>query len=112
MHWPYDSSAVSFSYTINDGQGGSVAGSATLDITPVNDPPTLSLIGNQTIDEDAGPQNLPLAGITSGAANETQTLTVSAVSSNPALIPDPIVTYTSPDPNGTLTYVPNANSNG
>lgn len=40
--WTYtpalnDDTAVSFSYTINDGSGGTVAGSANLDITPVND---------------------------------------------------------------------------
>jgi hypothetical protein len=34
-----DDTAVSFSYTISDGKGGSVTGSANLDITPVNDPP-------------------------------------------------------------------------
>ena len=43
--WTYtpaanDSSSVSFSYTIGDGNGGTVAGSATLDLTPVNDAPT------------------------------------------------------------------------
>jgi hypothetical protein len=31
---------VSFSYTIGDGNGGTVAGTATLDLTPVNDAPT------------------------------------------------------------------------
>jgi hypothetical protein len=36
---------VSFSYTINDGQGGSVGGSATLDLTPVNSAPTITSNG-------------------------------------------------------------------
>ena len=40
--WTYtpddnDDTAVSFTYTITDGAGGSVAASASLDITPVND---------------------------------------------------------------------------
>ena len=55
--WSYtpavnDDSAVSFSYTISDGAGGSVGGSATLDITPVNDAPVNTLPGSQSTNED------------------------------------------------------------
>lgn len=42
--WTYtpganEDGSVTFSYTINDGAGGRTGGSASLDITPVNDPP-------------------------------------------------------------------------
>ncbi|MDW8308642.1 MAG: fibronectin type III domain-containing protein, partial [Verrucomicrobiales bacterium] len=63
----------------------------------VNYPPTLDPIANRTINEDAGPQTVTLTGISSGHSNEVQTLTVTATSSNPALIPNPTVSYTSPN---------------
>src|SRR2546429_5092678 len=47
-----------------------------------------------------------------GAANESQTLTVTAASSNTALIPNPSVTYTTPSATGTLKYTPAADQNG
>ncbi|HET7609408.1 MAG TPA: tandem-95 repeat protein, partial [Gammaproteobacteria bacterium] len=48
--WTYtpaadDSGVVAFLYTIADGNGGTVAGSATLDITPVNDAPVVTSNG-------------------------------------------------------------------
>ena len=53
-----DDSSVSFTYTITDNgttngaaDPKSVAGTATLDITPVNDAPVLAAIGNQTVNE-------------------------------------------------------------
>ncbi|TIT75360.1 MAG: hypothetical protein E5W45_08960, partial [Mesorhizobium sp.] len=64
--WTYtpdadDDTSVSFSYTITDDgttNGGadplSVAGSATLDITPVNDAPTTSPVTLAAIAEDSG----------------------------------------------------------
>ena len=88
---------------------------ATVNITvnPVNDTPTLTAISNPAaINEDAGLQSVNLSGIGSGASNESQTLTVTATSDNPALIPNPTVTYTSPNTTGTLNYTPAANANG
>ena len=48
-----DDSNVSFSYTVTDGTD-SVAGSATLDITPVNDAPTTTPVTLSQISEDSG----------------------------------------------------------
>src|SRR4029077_5179321 len=73
---------------------------------PVNQPPTLNPIGNLTMNENAGLQTVNLSGITSGATNENQTLTVTATSSNTGLIPNPTVTYTSPNATGSLTFTP------
>src|SRR5256885_8391474 len=50
---------------------------------------TLRALANRTINENAGTQTVKLSGISSGATNEDQTLTVTATSSNPELIPDP-----------------------
>src|SRR3954447_11270161 len=50
-----------------------------------NSPPTLDPIASVTINEDSGSQSVSLTGITSGAPGESQTLSVSATSSNPGL---------------------------
>jgi hypothetical protein len=75
-------------------------------------PPTLDPIADRTVAENAGAQVVNLTGISPGAGNSGQTLTVSAVSSNPALIPNPTVAYTSPNSTGTLTFTPAAGQFG
>lgn len=77
-----------------------------------NQPPTLDPIVNLTINVDSGPQTVALSGITSGGTNEIQTLVVTAGSSNPGLIPNPAVNYTTPHTTGTLTIAPAANTIG
>jgi Fibronectin type III domain/Bacterial Ig domain len=77
-----------------------------------NRPPTLGTIANRTIPEDAGIQTVALTGISSGASNEVQNLVVTATSSNPALIPTPTVTYTSPSTTGMLSFASVTNAFG
>ncbi|MBS0630910.1 MAG: tandem-95 repeat protein [Verrucomicrobia bacterium] len=85
----------------------------TVTVTPVNHAPTLNAIANPAdILENAGDQNIALSGITIGPADSGQTLTVTATSSNPALIADPAVTYTSPNPTSSLTYSPVSGQSG
>jgi len=100
--------------TVNDGQPSNniVSRSFIVTVNPVNDPPTLDALSAVTLDEDAGPQTVGLTGISSGATNENDTLTVTASSSNPALIPTPTVTYTSPNAAGTLDFTPATNAFG
>jgi len=81
-------------------------------VTPLNRAPTIDVITNITILEDSPLQKVTLAGISSGATNEAQVLTVTAVSDNPGLIPDPLLTYLSPTPNGTLAFQPLPNVHG
>ena len=71
--------------------------------------PTLDPITDPTVLEDAAPADGQPRRHRRGPANESQTLTVTATSSNPALIPNPTVTYTSPNATGSLTYTPVAN---
>jgi List-Bact-rpt repeat protein/fibronectin type III domain protein len=78
----------------------------------VNGRPTLDPISDVTINENAAPQIVNLSGITSGVTNGIQSLTVSAASSNPNLIPNPTVNYTSPNTTGSLTFTPVANTFG
>jgi len=77
-----------------------------------NQTPTLNAIGNLSISENAGPQIINLSGITSGATNEDQTLTVTATSSNTNLVPHPTVNYVSANTNGSLSFAPVTNANG
>src|SRR5262249_1759364 len=69
-----------------------------------NQPPRLDLLANLVINENAGPQTVPLSGISSGDAN--QTLTVVATSSSPGLIPNPVVNYSTPNTSGNLILSP------
>ena len=98
--------------TANGGVDTSAAQTFTITVTAVNDEPTLNAIADRSVNEDAAEQTVALAGIGSGAANESQTLTVTASSSNTALIPDPTVVYTSPDATGSLKYTPVADQHG
>lgn len=73
----------------------------------VNAPPTLDPIGDVgPVWPNNPPITVPLAGITAGLGDTGQTLTVTATSSNPAIVPDPTVTYTSPDAIGSLALTP------
>ncbi len=103
------------SFNTNDGDedpsafyvSGEVTGSSAANLSP-----TLDAIANPpAIDEDAGMQTVGLTGITAGGS-EIQNLSVTARSSNPQLVPNPSVTYTSPGTGGTLTFVPAANQTG
>jgi hypothetical protein len=81
-------------------------------LTPINLAPTLDAISDPPpILQGAGLQTVNLTGIGSGNT-DAQTLHVTATSDNPALIPDPTVTYSSPDSTGSLTYAPLGNGHG
>lgn len=98
--------------TATDEGGASASISFLLTVRPINDPPTLDALNDITLNVGAGTQVVSLSGITSGDTNELQTLAVSAISSNPQLIPNPIVTYTSPATTGTLSFRPVAGLSG
>jgi hypothetical protein len=76
-------------------------------------PPTLNPLGNVTLNllplgHYGEGYAVPLSGITAsgGAPAKGTTLTVKAVSSNPAIIPDPVVNYLSPNSAGVLKLNP------
>lgn len=81
-------------------------------MVPVNLPPTLDPISDVTVQENSGPVVVNLTGISSGSTNQTQTLAVSAFSSNTGLLPNPAVNYTSPNSTGSLVLTPTTNSFG
>ena len=77
-----------------------------INVTPVDQAPTLAALSNATINENATTQTVNLTGIGAGAGDTNQFLTVVATSSNPNLIPNPTIAYTSANATGTLTYAP------
>ena len=110
----YASGTATVTVKVNDGgtSNNIVTRTFTVTVVPVNQAPTLNAIGNLNLNENAGLQTVILSGITSGAPNENQTLTVTATSGNTGLIPNPMVNYVSPNTNGSLTFTPVANGNG
>ncbi|WP_425614262.1 DNRLRE domain-containing protein [Anatilimnocola sp. NA78] len=98
--------------TVDDGEGGTSTDTFVVTVNAVNDAPTLNAIANPApLPLNAATQSIPLTGISAGAG-ETQSLTVTATSSNPALIANPTIVYSSPGSTGTLTFTPVANQSG
>ncbi len=111
--------AASFTYTLQDnGKTNGVddfktaTANVTFNITAVNDAPTLDALSDKTVAEDAPAQSINLSGITAGAGESGQVLTVTASSSDTAIIPTPTVTYTSDQNTGSISFAPAANANG
>src|SRR5262249_191075 len=111
---PFTYGSATVAVTVNDGglSNNTVVRSFTVTVKQINYPPTLDPILNLTINENHGAQTVNLTGISPGPSNQVQTLTVTATSSNPSLIPTPTVTYTSPNSTGTLSFTPAAFATG
>ena len=77
----------------------------TVTVTPVNQPPTIDNIPNQTaiLENDTIPQEVDLTGIGPGLGDTGQLLNVFATSSNAALIANPAVTYPTGSTGGVST---------
>ena len=80
-------------------------------VNPVNDEPTVNAIDDIVLFENAAQQVVQLDGITSGGG-ETQELQVTATSSNIGLMVNPVVSYTSANPTGSITFTPLASQSG
>jgi hypothetical protein len=76
-----------------------------------NNAPTLNTPADLTIDEDSGPYTVPLSGISNGG-DAGQAVTITAVSSDPSILPNPAVSYTSPTSTGALRLQPAPNAFG
>ena len=83
----------------------------SIEVTPVNDAPTLDALSDVNINEDDLEQTVNLTGITAGGG-ETQVLSVTAVSDNTGLIPDPTVDVDGQSSTGTLKFTPVADQFG
>lgn len=101
------------SFTFKAYDGSLYSGNATISvtITAVNDTPSFTKGGNQSVSEDAGAQSVDswATSISPGPSDESsQTLTFNVSNDNNALFSaQPAVAS-----NGTLTYTPASNANG
>jgi subtilisin family serine protease len=87
----------------------SIAHVFTITVNNVNDPPSFTTGGDQTVLEDAGPQTVLLwANPISSGPDETDPLRFNVTSSNPALFLNPPAISDI----GTLSYTPALNANG
>lgn len=101
------------SISVQDGTGADQV-FFTLDVLPVNDPPQISDIADQVIDEDEtlGPLGLTVADIDVDLAADPNALTVTAVSSNPAQVPNENITLGGSGANRTLSLNPTPDQSG
>lgn len=105
--------SVTITVTADDGQTlfNTFSRTFTITVNSVNDAPTFDPISNQTVDEDSSSQNIPITNVSPGPADEaSQTVAISATSSNTSIIPDPSVSGAGST--RTLTYTPVENANG
>ncbi|MCH2131436.1 MAG: clostripain-related cysteine peptidase, partial [Pirellulaceae bacterium] len=101
----------SFTYRFDNDLAVSDVATVTIEITAVNDFPTLTALANLTIDEDTDEQTINFAGVTAGGG-ESQSLQFTATSSNPTLLADPEVSYTPNETTGSLTLTPTPDQHG
>jgi len=101
-----------FLFSVTDGHTNSAPATVSILMSAVSNPPTLDEIPNLSVRENSGATVVTLSGITSGAGNEDQTLTVTAISSNPSLIPNPTINYFNPEITGTLAFTPASGASG
>ncbi|MHB9022612.1 MAG: Ig-like domain-containing protein [Armatimonadota bacterium] len=81
-------------------------------VVPPNTAPSFDPVSDQATDENSGEQSVSITGVSpgSGAWESIQTVTFSAVSSNPTIIPNPIITGIGAT--RTLLYTPGADQRG
>ena len=108
----FGTALITVTVTDNGGtaNGGinTVSQTFTVNVTAVNQPPTINpiLVTPTVVENTTTPQTVSLTGIGVGPGNTGQTLTVTATTSNTALIPNLAVTYSPNNPTGLLSFVP------
>ena len=88
-----------------------VQDNASITVVQVDDPPTLDRIAAVILDTSIASHDVALSGISDGDEGH-EVLSIVATSNNHDVLPDPIVTYSSPDTTGTLTLAPIATEPG
>src|SRR5436190_296235 len=104
------SGTATITITVADPNGASASRSFVLSVNPVNDPPTISSVANQSTDEDTPTAAIPfsIGDVETPAGN----LIVSVRSSNPDLVPDANILFGGSGSNRTVTLRPATNQFG
>ena len=105
--------SANITVSASDEDGGITSQSFGITVIGINDAPEMAAVADQSLEEDANEQTIDLTAISLGPENEnSQTLTLSATSSNAGLIADPTIQYTSPSDTATLSFSAVANESG
>jgi MYXO-CTERM domain-containing protein len=105
--------ADSFTFKANDGALDSALATVSITLTPVNDPPVFGPLSDQSVLKDSGTHLVVVAGIgPGGGADEaaSQSVTLTATSSDQAILPNPILTGSGASQ--TLFFTPASNAHG
>jgi glucose/arabinose dehydrogenase len=106
---PNQSGSATITVTVSDG-ALTANDTFTLNVTAVNDPPTISDVADQAINEDTSTATL---GFTVGdLETAAASLTVSGSSSNPTLVPNANIVFGGSGANRTVTITPAPNQSG
>lgn len=98
------------SYTVKDGIGGSGAATVNVTVNAVNDAPTISDISNVAINQDEATGGLPFT--ISDVDDDFADLDVTAVSSDPDLVPASSVQFSGSGGNRAITISPAPGASG
>ncbi len=101
---------VTITITVDDGPDPDVTSTFALTINPVNDPPVITALGPQSVNEDATLGPIPLT--ITDSDNSIGSLQLSGGSSNQTLVPNGNITFGTSGPNRTITVVPASNQSG
>src|SRR5438876_1230521 len=89
--------------SVTDADGASASRSFVLTVNPVNDPPTLSGVPDQSTDEDTPTAAIPFS--IAYVATPVSSLTVRGQSFNPGLVPDGNIFISGSGSNRTVTLI-------
>jgi hypothetical protein len=100
----------SFTYRASNGTTASAPVTVTLNVTPVNDAPTISALANQTVSHSnpAGPWSVTIGDIDSPASS----LSVTATSSDQSLVTNSAITVVGSGATRSVSLRPNAHVTG
>ncbi|MGA9520690.1 MAG: Ig-like domain-containing protein, partial [Myxococcaceae bacterium] len=77
---------ATFNFAVSDGQLSSAPATATIQVAPVNDAPSMGALADVTVPEDSSPQTVVVTGIAPGPTNESaQTLSLTVTSNHAGL---------------------------
>lgn len=99
----------SFTYTVKDKNNATATATVTVTVEPVNDPPQISDIENQTIQEDASTGALTFT--VTDVDNDDAGLIVTEATSNGTVIPLSRITFDGSGTNRTVTITPSSDKN-
>jgi hypothetical protein len=102
--------ADGFTFKAGDGHTDSEAATVSVNVTAVNDPPTISDIANQTTAQDTPTAAIPFA--VGDVDTPLDGLAVSGASSNPTLVPDANIAFGGGGASRTVTVTPAAGKSG